>query len=863
MRKNVSGQAVTALLLDSSYAPVTTGTTTVYVTGDGGAQGSGSGTVTHEGNGVWSYVPTQAETNYNQISFLFSNTTPAYAERCVYTDQAADLVAALNDLAAADIRTAVGLASANLDTQLSAIDTDTGTTIPAAIAALNDLDSTAVQSAAAAALTAYDPPTNAELTAGLAALNDLDAAGVRSAVGLSSANLDTQLSAIDTDTGTTIPAAIAALNDFDPAITPVDANLVGLGSYTLETGTAQAGAAGTLTLASGSSSVDDFYKGDGLFLTGGTGAGQFNIIDSYVGSTKVATMVKNWATTPSTDTTYIRIPKGISIVDASNPIAAQIVDVTAAGAAKLFSVDSGTDYASAVAGSVVKEIADNGTGLDAAGVRGAVGLAAANLDTQLSAIDTDTGTTIPAAIAALNDLDSTAVQSAAAAALTAYDPPTNAELTAGLAGLNDLDAAGVRTAVGLASANLDTQLSAIDTDTGTTIPAAIAALNDLSSADVGTAVDTSLATYDAPTKAELDAGLAALNDPTAAAIADAVWEEAITDHSGTAGSTAEALNAAGSAGDPWTTALPGSYTGSQAGKILSDVLADTGTDLPAAIAGLNDPTVADIADAVWEEAIADHSGTSGSTAESLAAAGGSGDPWITSLPGSYTGTQAGKILADVLADTGTDIPAAISGLNDLSSADVGTVVDTSLATYDAPTNAELTAGLAGLNDLDGTAVQAAAAAALTTYDPPTNAELTAGLAGLNDLSSADVGTAVDASLATYDAPTKAELDAGLAGLNDLDAAGVRTAVGLALANLDTQLATISGYLDTEVAAILEDTGTTLPDLIAAVSALATAIKTKTDSLTFTTAGEVDANVQSINDAALTGDGTTGSEWGPA
>jgi hypothetical protein len=42
-----------------------------------------------------------------------------------------------------------------------------------------------------------------------------------------------------------------------------------------------------------------------------------------------------------------------------------------------------------------------------------------------------------------------------------------------------------------------------------------------------------------------------------------------------------------------------------------------------------------------------------------------------------------------------------------------------------------------------------------------------------------------------------------------------------------------------------------------------AIKAKTDDLTFTVANELDANVQSINDAALTGDGTVGTEWGPA
>jgi hypothetical protein len=33
--------------------------------------------------------------------------------------------------------------------------------------------------------------------------------------------------------------------------------------------------------------------------------------------------------------------------------------------------------------------------------------------------------------------------------------------------------------------------------------------------------------------------------------------------------------------------------------------------------------------------------------------------------------------------------------------------------------------------------------------------------------------------------------------------------------------------------------------------------------TYTVAGEIDANVQSINDAALTGDGQSGTEWGPA
>jgi len=76
MKKNVAGQTVAAQLIASADGSnVTTGTTTVYVLGDGGTQGAGSGTVTHEGNGLWSYVPTQAETNYDHVAFTFTNSS--------------------------------------------------------------------------------------------------------------------------------------------------------------------------------------------------------------------------------------------------------------------------------------------------------------------------------------------------------------------------------------------------------------------------------------------------------------------------------------------------------------------------------------------------------------------------------------------------------------------------------------------------------------------------------------------------------------------------------------------------------------------------------------------------------------------
>jgi hypothetical protein len=56
------------------------------------------------------------------------------------------------------------------------------------------------------------------------------------------------------------------------------------------TGTPQAGASNSLTLAAGASAVDDFYNGMVLTITGGTGVGSVFVITDYVGSTKVASL---------------------------------------------------------------------------------------------------------------------------------------------------------------------------------------------------------------------------------------------------------------------------------------------------------------------------------------------------------------------------------------------------------------------------------------------------------------------------------------------------------------------------------------------------------------------------------------------
>lgn len=71
----------------------------------------------------------------------------------------------------------------------------------------------------------------------------------------------------------------------------------------------------------------------------------------------------------------------------------------------------------------------------------------------------------------------------------------------------------------------------------------------------------------------------------------------------------------------------------------------TANALELAPTGGGGPTAAQIADAVWDEPIADHL-TAGSTGARLNAAGSAGDPWATTGLGSYPAGSAGKLLFD-------------------------------------------------------------------------------------------------------------------------------------------------------------------------------------------------------------------------
>lgn len=144
MKKNVASQVVCAQLNSKTDgSAVTTGTTTCYVLGDGGTQAAGSvasGACTHEGNGLWSYAPAQAETNYDNVVFTFVNTNAVNASVQIYTSfpQTGDNYARIGAPAGASI--SADIAAVKTDTAAIKTKTDSLTFTVAGVADCNVVD---------------------------------------------------------------------------------------------------------------------------------------------------------------------------------------------------------------------------------------------------------------------------------------------------------------------------------------------------------------------------------------------------------------------------------------------------------------------------------------------------------------------------------------------------------------------------------------------------------------------------------------------------------------------------------------------------------------------------------------------------
>lgn len=303
-----------------------------------------------------------------------------------------------------------------------------------------------------------------------------------------------------------------------------------VGPGLIRAATAGGGAAGSITLDGSASATTDFYKGSWIVLVSQTGAGQVRLCTAYNGSTKVATVVPNWATAPDSTSVFTILSAAGVDVEMWNatavpaPATAGIPDINVkniVNVAATLDANNVLNVSTKYWGGTLIVATSIPVGT-AAGAAGGLFISGTNAGTTTFGALTVTGaTTLTGAVTATNGSNNVTGVAATAASIQA--------------------------GVGMASANLDTQLAALDAD-----------------------VLSRLATsgYTVP--------------PTEATIAGAVWDVTLASHL-TAGSTGFALNAAGSAGDPWGTLIPGAYGAGTAGHRLGnipDIAAGSANGLP-------------------------------------------------------------------------------------------------------------------------------------------------------------------------------------------------------------------------------------------------------------------------------------------
>jgi hypothetical protein len=153
---------------------------------------------------------------------------------------------------------------------------------------------------------------------------------------------------------------------------------------------------------------------------------------------------------------------------------------------------------------------------------------------------------------------------------------------AGLTALGDTRIANLDAAISSRTKPADTQ-AAVTTVTNLTNAPTAGDLTATMKTSVTTAATAATPTVTAGTVSDKTGYALATAPPTAAAIGVAVVDQTMSGHT-TGGTVGGALNAAGSAGDPWSTPLPGAYSAGSAGNIV-------GTRLDAAVSG--------VAAAVW------------------------------------------------------------------------------------------------------------------------------------------------------------------------------------------------------------------------------------------------------------------------
>lgn len=430
MRKNVASQVVAAQLVSKTDGSnITTGPTTCYVLGDGGTQtlgqtGSPSGECVHEGNGLWTYNPLQTETNYDHVVFTFVNASAITTSIQIYTSfpQTGDNFARLGAPAGASV--SADIAAAKVDTAAIKVQTDKMTFTVA-----NHLDVNTLKwnggTIPAVNVTGV-PLVDLKYTLGTispATAGSVRADAVTGAVGSVTGNVGGNVTgSVGSVAAGGIAAASFAAGAIDAAAIAtdaIDADAIKTDAVTeIQTGLATAAALATV----GGNVTSIKTTTDLLQSMLEVGAGSPTYYRFTVGALELAPI---GGAAPSAATIADAVwdearaghvaggsfGEGVASVQGNvTGSAASVtadVGITQTGADKVWStaarlLTAGTNIV------LAKGVGVTGfNDLDAAGMRAAVGLGSANLDTQLAAIDDYIDTEVAAGLAILAKLNTT------------------------------------------------------------------------------------------------------------------------------------------------------------------------------------------------------------------------------------------------------------------------------------------------------------------------------------------------------------------------------------------------------------------------------------------------------------------------
>lgn len=308
-------------------------------------------------------------------------------------------------------------------------------------------------------------------------------------------------------------------------------------------------------------------------------------------------------------------------------------------------------------------------------------------------------------------------------------------------------------------------------------------------------------------------------------------------------------------------------TGTTLDGIVDAILVDTSTTLDTKLNDIQGSSfssgtdsleaIRDRGDSAWTGSMpTSHSGTAqggSSTTLQLAASGASGsdDTYNGQLIYISSGTGAGQSRA-IASDPGY-----------VASGTTATIIGT-WAT--APDNTSVYAIYP--SDIDEfTAAPVVGDIANAVWDEATSGHTTSGTFGeqcKNDIDAilTDTGTTLDSAIGVVDGNVDliladtAEMQGDLAngGRLDLLVDAILADTATLGAPAGASHAADIAALKAETAAILVDTGTTLDGEISTIDTVVDAIKVQTDKLAFTVTNQVDANIQSINDVTIAGDG---------